>query len=106
MRTESDSNLLRIRPHRQRSLSTAEGRMDRTENLVPLTPSNTPQTPTSRTESPDADQLQATMMSMQNLNINRENFESPSTTETTVDNEFSHSSDRGRFFARFRSSTD
>ncbi|KAJ8971329.1 hypothetical protein NQ317_012296 [Molorchus minor] len=86
LRTSEDSNCIQENFEEARPLSPVDGR---TENIIPITPSNTPQSPTSGRESPDQEQdLQATVERISSLrldsspNLNEDdNFNSTTTTD-------------------------
>ncbi|KAJ8919659.1 hypothetical protein NQ315_006187 [Exocentrus adspersus] len=66
LRTDEESNRV-VEAYEERPLSPIDGR---TDNVVPVTPSNTPQSPTSGRESPDQEQdLQATVERISSLRL-------------------------------------
>ncbi|KAJ8948823.1 hypothetical protein NQ318_013475 [Aromia moschata] len=74
-----------------RPLSPVDGR---TDNVVPITPSNTPQSPTSGRESPDQEQdLQATVERISSLRLD-------SSTNSETDNAFSGTGTEGHYWHR------
>lgn len=72
LRTEGESHQPSEQIEVHRSLGTAEGH---SAGLMPLTPSNTPQTPTSGRESPNPEELESTINRIQSLQLDNENVE-------------------------------